>query len=333
MFDAYFDKCVSSVLNQTFNDFECLVVFSNNENDYLLKHEYNDDKLVFVKNDKTDQGSKRNAGICCSKGNYIVFLDCDDCLNIYFLEYAYSSIKRYGSIDLIAFGYTRELNYLNEYIDQGFFEYNIDIIKSIIFSEYMSKKYEIDIAFDSIWSKVYKKKIMLDYNVRFVEGLKCAEDAVFVMNFASHVNNAFFDDSFKSYFWRKNPNSTMNNVDSGYLNLEGFTREIISVLKTQASKYWDNLDNYLTYIFKRNVTNLIKKYYSNSISYKHFYCLINDYFLNATTLLNHLVFSSIKLNSLKIIYLCMEKHNMKYLKRIIIEKIKFRLFNRRRATS
>ena len=77
----YLQKCINSVLNQSFNKFEIIVIDDCSNYDFnseIIKNN-NDEKLIFLQND-FNQGPaySRNKGINISKGNYIALLDDDD---------------------------------------------------------------------------------------------------------------------------------------------------------------------------------------------------------------------------------------------------------------
>lgn len=80
------ERAISSVLNQTYKDFELIVVDDNDENteyrkDVMKKMEkYKDNpKVTYIKHKKNKNGAAaRNTGIKSAKGEYIAFLDDDD---------------------------------------------------------------------------------------------------------------------------------------------------------------------------------------------------------------------------------------------------------------
>lgn len=82
----YLENCISSALNQTFNDYEIIIVDDNNPNSnnrkltevIVYKFKQNS-KIKYVQHEKNKNGSAaRNTGISLAKGKYISFLDNDD---------------------------------------------------------------------------------------------------------------------------------------------------------------------------------------------------------------------------------------------------------------
>lgn len=74
------NRALKSVINQTFQDWECIVIddFSeDNTKEAVLK--IKDDRIKYYRNDSTlGAAASRNKGLNLSRGKYIAFLDSDD---------------------------------------------------------------------------------------------------------------------------------------------------------------------------------------------------------------------------------------------------------------
>ncbi len=79
---GYIKHSIQSVLNQTFQDFEIILVYDDDDKDDLLfiEKNYSDNlKVKIIKNPKNlGAGTSRNIGINNSIGKMIAFLDADD---------------------------------------------------------------------------------------------------------------------------------------------------------------------------------------------------------------------------------------------------------------
>ena len=73
-------KAISSVLSQTFQDYEIIVVDDLSEDQtQKIVQEFNNNKIIYKKmNNNKNIGKSRNEGIKLSKGKWIAFLDSDD---------------------------------------------------------------------------------------------------------------------------------------------------------------------------------------------------------------------------------------------------------------
>jgi len=79
-------RAINSVLNQTFNEYQIIVVDDNNEgsryrklNEKLMEDYKDNEKVIYIKHQQNLNGAAaRNTGIKFSKSKYIAFLDDDD---------------------------------------------------------------------------------------------------------------------------------------------------------------------------------------------------------------------------------------------------------------
>ena len=73
-------RAIHSVLNQTYQDFELIVVDDGStDNTEEVVKSFNNERIKYIKHEKNKGGSAaRNTGIKDSKGEYIAFLDSDD---------------------------------------------------------------------------------------------------------------------------------------------------------------------------------------------------------------------------------------------------------------
>ena len=78
--EAFLKKAVKSVLNQTFSDYEIIIIdnYSDDNTENLIKN-LNNKNIKFIKNRNHGILAKsRNIGIEQSKSEWIAFLDSDD---------------------------------------------------------------------------------------------------------------------------------------------------------------------------------------------------------------------------------------------------------------
>lgn len=98
-------RAVNSVLNQTFNNLECIVVNDcSTDNTILLlsKIQSYDKRLIIINHDKNKHASAaRNTGIQNAKGKYIAFLDDDDEWLSTKLEKQYDFLQKNEDISMV----------------------------------------------------------------------------------------------------------------------------------------------------------------------------------------------------------------------------------------
>ena len=104
----YLDNGINSVLNQTFKDWELIVVDDGSQdntfevvNTYVQKF----NNIRYFKHQNKKQCYAKNAGIQASFGKYITFLDSDDAYQPNHLESRIEYMKLHPEVDLIQGGF------------------------------------------------------------------------------------------------------------------------------------------------------------------------------------------------------------------------------------
>ena len=98
-YGRFIEDCIQSILNQTYKNFELIVIDDcslDNSYEKAKKFEKKDNRVKVVKLNKNYGYSKaKNEGIVRSKGEYIVTLDADDMMTKKSLEYRLKAILKY----------------------------------------------------------------------------------------------------------------------------------------------------------------------------------------------------------------------------------------------
>ncbi len=78
----YIGDTINSVLNQTYNNFEIIIIYDDaekNDLEYIKKLVSSDHRVKLIINEKNvGAGMSRNIGIDKSEGTFIAFIDADD---------------------------------------------------------------------------------------------------------------------------------------------------------------------------------------------------------------------------------------------------------------
>lgn len=170
--EKYIAKCIMSIKNQTFTDFECLIIndgTKDNSIEIALQTIKDDARFIIFNKENAGQGSARNLGIDNSRGEYIAFIDSDDWVEANYLKLMYEKIVE-DDADIC----TCNVLYkdINNNIERKF--------KNNPKGYYENKDYLMANWYISnfMWDKLFKKSIF--YKIRFDTTLKTNED-VFIL--------------------------------------------------------------------------------------------------------------------------------------------------------
>ncbi len=91
----YLEKCLDSVKNQTFKNWEAICVndgSTDNSLEILQQYAEKDERFVIINQENDGVSSARNNGLNSARGKYIMFLDSDDFIHPQCMEIAHKTI-------------------------------------------------------------------------------------------------------------------------------------------------------------------------------------------------------------------------------------------------
>ncbi|MDH3380505.1 MAG: glycosyltransferase, partial [Gammaproteobacteria bacterium] len=166
--ECVLSKCIESVLQQKFNDYEIVAVNdASTDNSNCLINEYSTkDRRIAVVEHEHNQGlgEARNTGIRHSKGKYIFFLDADDWIPTDALD-VLCNIARCTNDDIIIGGTQSEMQVDNKFV--------LCEIRRTTLRNYPALLYN-----HNAWNKLIRRQFLLD-NDLFFEPPRFAEDILF----------------------------------------------------------------------------------------------------------------------------------------------------------
>ncbi len=157
--ELYLEECIESVLNQTYDNFELILINdgSSDNSKYICdKYEKKDNRVRVKHICNSGVSVARNIGISISTGDYIVFVDSDDYINPDMLKELYNYINKYNT-DMVICDFMYYKN--NVFINSEVKEQNIKIYTSEEAQYQLYKdKY---LNFIVVWGKIYKRKLAI----------------------------------------------------------------------------------------------------------------------------------------------------------------------------
>ena len=180
-YSYFIPDAIASIKAQTLQDFECIIIddASTDSSVNIIKKLIKKDprfKLIALTETKGISHA-RNVGLDNATGEYIAFLDSDDCYTQYALEKLVDVAQRAnvdvaGGIEKVVSG---DFTWQRQE-DDGNNDFHIETdLEKVLFKKSDSK-------WIWIWRRVYKRSFL--QNVRFREEMKiCGDDTTFVLDF------------------------------------------------------------------------------------------------------------------------------------------------------
>lgn len=239
--EHYLKRCLDSIFNQKFTDFEVIAVDDgsiDNSLKILESYQLHENRLKIFNKVNEGAGSARNFGINHATGKYIFFVDPDDSLIPDKLVTLAEMTSRYNA-ELFLFGF-EEVDVNNKLVRSvknkalAIYEKNEDIGKDFV---KLSKENNMRVP----WNKLYLRETLNQHLIEF-PNQKTGEDAVFNFNLFNIVKRiVVIDDVFYRYLIGR-PNSSQ----SSFKKVRLADNLIISKKLSELVEHW-GLENNLVY--------------------------------------------------------------------------------------
>ncbi len=246
--EKYLAECVDSVLNQTYKNFEVILVDDGStDNSPKLCDEYTqkDSRIKVIHKKNGGLSSARNSGMEIMTGDYFIFLDSDDYWNSNsFLNNLVSDCLFEKNTDVIIFGYAQyfeDTGLKIDYIDfsKKFFGKNKEEqIKSLI---------ENDMYQSSSCNKCVKSMLYYENDLKFKEGI-FSEDIDWSARLLLYADSFDVMES-TVYIYRQNSQSITHNKRKKHIvDLKNNIKTIVELsYNIKGEPYYDYYMNYCAY--------------------------------------------------------------------------------------
>lgn len=191
--EQYVAKSIHSVLNQSYIDFELIVVIDGSkDNSEVIAREFEKTDLRVKVYTKPNGGlsDARNYGLNMATGEFIYFLDSDDWIEPNLLE---DNIKMLEdkNLDFIVFGFYQDNVDSNEQLIENIphIPENNEWINSepIYFTPYMLN------ILGYAWNKIYRKGYLDKHQIKFTIGVSLVEDILFNAKVYQYADRIVFN--------------------------------------------------------------------------------------------------------------------------------------------
>ena len=127
--EKYLEDCLQSILNQTFSDYELILVndgSTDSSPEICEQYAERDGRIRVIHKENGGVSSARNCGIEIAQGNYIWFVDSDDTIAYDALQVLNEYIRE--KPDLIVFNSPRQeqykVNFMEAFLKEHYFQYH-----------------------------------------------------------------------------------------------------------------------------------------------------------------------------------------------------------------
>ncbi len=298
--EKYLDKCLTSLIKQTYKNFEIIVINDGSIDNSLAicnkyANKYDNVKVYDYKN--AGVAHARNVGIKKATGDYLLFVDSDDYIDEKLLENLNEFLKK-NDCDIVCFDMYKVVNNVNTY-----YHTSNSLVKDNI------KRYIIGDS--GPCNKLIKKKLF--NNLKFMEKIYY-EDLATMPILALYTNKIEFLEE-PLYYYVQRDNSIMHQKKFSEKLLDIFT-SLDNVYEVYDGNYKDEIE----YLY---ITHLLRSASMRFLEYddtKEYLKEIND--IIRTRFPNWKKNKYLKLSSFKLKIICYLAYNKKYRLLKILMKIK-----------
>lgn len=210
--ERYIKRGIESLLNQTLKNIEIILIddgSTDNSRKICEKYANKDTRVNLIVQKNLGVSHARNLGIENALGDYIIFMDPDDEIDLRMCEILYSTMQK-DDCDLVLCNFYKVikekklpiiLNYPSKLN-------NSKEIKSLILDMIGNEIYGEETVMGCIWRGLYKKDFLLKHNIKFPQNIRPMQDLIFMIEYLSKCKSVNINKECLYYYY-VNPNSAV----------------------------------------------------------------------------------------------------------------------------
>ena len=275
--EKYICQCIESVINQTFSDFELILVDDgsrDNSGNICAEYATKDNRIKVLRKNNAGAHFARKSGLAAASGEYVCFVDADDYIDSGYLEAFVKIIDEHNPevamVDTIRFDDSKQ-TVLPNALDEGLYieERLSEVKKNLIHSSNLPKGNLGPITL-SLWNKCYKKGIISVHLNNLTENIVLGEDMAITMPLVANCQSLYVS-KYVGYYYRDNPTSIVNSFRK-----DDFEKDkiLIKYLDNKMPSHYESISFYLAFRMKSYLVATAKA----SASFSEFKDLIKNNF-------------------------------------------------------
>ena len=257
----YLKQALDSLVQQTYSDIEIICVndgSTDNSLSILESYEEKDNRIIKITQSNMGVAKARNKAIKISRGEYLMFIDGDDWLEVDACKILIDIMEKHDP-DVVMYTYVRE--YKEKSLKKNIFDDELIVFNQseckklhrrhagIIGSELKSP--ENADALCSSATKLFKSSIIKQHNIKYIDNkiIGTYEDGIFNLFYYEHVKKAVYVNQYLYHYRKTNINS------------------IVTAYKPTLTSLWNNMFNIIeNYIEKKSLGSEFSEGLSNRIA-------------------------------------------------------------------
>ena len=183
--EQYLRRCVDSILNQEYTDFELLLVNDGSTDasgDICEEYGDRDPRVIVIQKENTGVSDSRNRALDRAQGKYLQFLDSDDWITPDATRLFVRAAEEYGC-DMVISDFYRvvgeRLSPKGDIEEEG-------VLTREEFAAHMMEN-PADFYYGVLWNKLYRRDIVEEHNLRMDTDISWCEDFMFNLEYIRYA--------------------------------------------------------------------------------------------------------------------------------------------------
>ena len=183
--EQYLRRCVDSILNQEYTDYELLLVNDGSTDasgDICEEYGDRDPRVIVIQKENTGVSDSRNRALDRARGKYLQFLDSDDWITPDATRLFVRAAEEYGC-DMIISDFYRvvgeRLSTKGDIEEEG-------VLTREEFAAHMMEN-PADFYYGVLWNKLYRRDIVEEHNLRMDTDISWCEDFMFNLEYIRYA--------------------------------------------------------------------------------------------------------------------------------------------------
>ena len=197
--EKYIEECLDSITNQTFQDFECIIVndgSTDNTAKVISKYVKKDSRFKLIEKEHGGVSTARNIGFDVANGEYVIFLDGDDFFSSKLIGQMHRKISK-ESADIVVCNYNSYYDSMKKYGPSllNFSRLNKNVVSFKDLPDDIFSTFTL-----MFWNKMFRADFLRDHALRNDESLHRAQDVEFIGRaLVAAENITYITDTLVSY--------------------------------------------------------------------------------------------------------------------------------------